>query len=185
MEDRDIVELYWQRSERAIAETAEKYGRYCYAIAYSALDSAEDARECVNDTWLAAWNAMPDARPKALGAFLGRITRRTAIDRWRARAAARRGGGELPLALEELAECVPAAEDVEARLEAAELSRAVDAFVRTLPAAERAVFLSRYWYMDPVKDIAARLGSTQSRVKSMLARTRARLRTYLEREGLL
>ena len=185
MEDGQIVALYWARDERALAETAEKYGGYCYAIAYSALADGEDARECVNDAYLAAWNAMPDDRPGRLAPYLGAIVRRVAIDRWRAKSAAKRGGGQLPLALEELAECVPGGEAVEARLEAQALGQAVAAFVRGLPDTPRRVFLCRYWYLDSVGDIAGRFGFSQSKVKSMLARTRKKLLALLKEEGLI
>ena len=185
MEDGDIVALYWARNERALAETAEKYGGYCYAIARNALSDGEDARECVNDTYLAAWNAMPDDRPSRLAPYLGAIVRRIAIGRWRAKTAARRGGGQLPLALEELAACVPGGEAVEARLEAQALETAVAAFVRDLPDTPRRVFLCRYWYLDPIEDIAGRFGFSQSKVKSMLARTRKKLLAYLKEEGLI
>lgn len=185
VEDERIVDLYWARSEQAVAETAAKYGGYCYTIARNVLADGEDARECVNDTYLAAWNAMPDDRPRRLSAYLGAITRRICIDRWRERSAARRGGGETPLVLEELAQCVPGGETAEAKLEAEELEKAVADFVRTLPDTPRRVFLCRYWYLDPVDDIAARFGFTQSKVKSMLARTRQKLLAHLKKEGLI
>lgn len=185
MEDGQIVDLYWARDERALAETESKYGGYCRAIARNILADAEDVRECVNDTWLGAWNAMPEDRPSRLGVYLGTITRRIALNRRKAASAAKRGGGQVPLALEELAQCVPASEDVSSRLELKALTAAVNGFVKGLPPAERRVFLCRYWYLDPVADIAARFGFSQSKVKSMLARTRKKLRVYLEKEGLL
>ena len=183
MDDSAIVDLYWQRSEQALSQTARKYGRYCYAIAYNILGDASDADESVNDTYLAAWNAMPDARPAVLSAFLGSITRRIAIDRWRAKSAAKRGGGQITMALDELSECVPAGEGVEARLELGELSAAIDQFVKGLPTTEMGVFLCRYWYMRPIGDIARQFGFSQSKVKSMLARTRKKLLAYLKKEG--
>ena len=185
MEDEQIVALYWARDERALSETAARYGGYCYTIARNVLADGEDARECVNDTYLAAWNAMPDDRPRRLAGYLGAITRRIAIDRWRGRTAARRGGGETALAIGELAECVPGGEAVEARLEAKELEKAVAAFVGALPDTPRRVFLCRYWYLDPVDDIAARFGFSRSKVKSMLARTRKKLLEHLKKEGLV
>lgn len=185
MEDEQIVGLYWARDERAVEETAAKYGGYCYTIARNALSDGEDARECVNDTYLDAWNAMPDDRPDRLAAYLGAITRRICIDRWREKHAARRGGGETALVIEELAQCVPGGQAAEARLEAKELEKAVAAFVRALPDAPRRVFLCRYWYLDPVDDIAARFGFSNSKVKSMLARTRKKLLEHLKKEGLI
>ncbi len=185
MKDGQIVDLYWARDERALAETEAKYGGYCLAIARNILSDGADAEECVNDTWLGAWNAMPDARPNALAAFLGKITRRLALDRWRAKYAAKRGGGEVPLVLDELAECAPAGEGPEEALAARVLAEAVNAFLRSLPPVEMGVFLRRYWYLESVKDTAQRLGFSQSKVKSMLARTRRKLKDYLEKEGLL
>ena len=185
MKDSEIVDLYWARDERAVAETETKYGRYCLAIAGNILADREDARECVNDTWMGAWNAMPDARPNILSAFLGKITRHLALDRWRAKYAAKRGGGETPLVLGELMDCAPAAGGPEEELAIKELTGAVDDFVRALPAVEMGVFLRRYWYLDSVADIADAFGFSRSKVKSMLARTRKKLRALLEKEGLI
>lgn len=126
MEDTRIVELYWQRSENAIAETAAKYERYCYTIACNILASPEDANECVNDTWLGAWNSIPPHRPAVLATYLGKITRRLSINRWKEHTRDKRGGGELPLALEELAECVPSPMDIQSNLEGKELAAAID-----------------------------------------------------------
>ncbi len=183
MDDAAIVDLYWARDERAVAESQAKYGGYCLTIAGHILADGEDARECVNDTWLGAWNAMPEDRPKRLGAYLAAITRRVAINRWKAARTQKRGGGQTPLVIEELSECVPGGESAEARLEAEELGRAVAAFVRALPDTERRVFLCRYWYLDGIEDIAGAFGFSQSKVKSMLARTRKRLLAYLRKEG--
>ena len=183
MNDREIVNLYWQRSEQAIIETAQKYGRYCQIIAYNILENSEDAEECVNDTWMSAWNAMPDKRPERLGGFLGTLTRNLALDRWRTGKRQKRGGGEMPLALEELSECVSGGVDVEETVELRELSRAVAAFVRALPEPERWVFTARYYALVSMEQIAVRSGFSQSKVKSMLHRTRLRLRAELEKEG--
>ena len=182
MEDRDIVELYWQRSDRAVRESERKYGPWCRRIAQNIVADPRDAEECVSDTWLAAWNAMPDKRPERLGSFLGKLTRNLALDRWRAGKRQKRGGGETPLALEELAECVPGGEDVEETVELRELARAVAAFVRALPEMERQIFAARYFALASTEEIAARSGFSQSKVKSMLHRTRLRLRAELEKE---
>lgn len=184
MEDREIVDLYWQRSDRAIRETERKYGRYCQTIAYNITASREDAEECVSDTWLAAWNAMPTKRPAKLSAFLGRVVRNLALDRLRGEMRQKRGGGELPLALEELAECVPGGGSAEQAVELQELSAAVAAFVRALPEPEKQVFAARYYALVPLRVIAEKSGFTQAKVKSMLHRTRLRLRAELEEEGL-
>lgn len=185
MEDQHIVELYWARDEEAIRHTADRYGQYCYAIAYNILSVREDSEECVNDTYLDAWNSMPPHRPNVLSAFLGKITRRIAIDRWRVSRAQKRGGGEMALALDELSECVAAQSDVTREVETLEVAAGVQRFLGTLSDTERRIFVRRYWHMEPIADLAERFGFGQSRVKSMLHRTRAKLRRYLEEEGLL
>ena len=184
MKDSEIVELYWQRSEQAIQETDRKYGPYCEHIAYAVCSDRQDAEECVNDTWLRAWNAMPDKRPSALSAFLGRITRNLAINRFERRTRQKRGGGETPLALEELEECIPAEADPAREIELQELRGAIRRFVEGLPDTEQKVFVARYWYLAPVEEISRRLGWTQSRTKSLLFRLRRRLQAFLEEEAL-
>lgn len=184
MEDSRIVELYWERSQQAISESVEKYGSYLDRIAYNILFDREDAEECVSDTWLDAWNAMPPHRPSVLSAFLGKITRRISIDRWRRKHAEKRGGGELMLALEELADCVSGKDDVQDELQRRELTERLQAFLDALPVTERRVFLCRYWYVEPVRSIALRFGFSESKVTSMLYRTRQKLRTQLEQEAM-
>ena len=184
MDDSGIVELFWARSESAIAETHSKYGKYCYAIAYNILASKEDAEESVNDTYMNAWNSIPPRRPSVLSTYLGKITRRISIDKWRRRKAAKRGGGELQLALDELSDAVPSGYDVEQALEAAELARIIDAFIAALPDMERRVFVCRYWYLDPISSICNQFGFSQSKVKSMLQRTRGKMLVHLKKEGV-
>ena len=184
MEDTHIVDLYWARSETAIEVTSKKYGRYCYAIAHNILANTEDAEESVNDTYLCAWNSMPPNRPTILSTFLGKITRRISIDKWRARSAEKRGGGEILLALDELSDCVPSTHNVEQEVEAKELAEIVNAFVMGLPIMERRVFVCRYWYLDPITSICQQFGFYESKVKVMLHRTRNNLRNYLESEGV-
>lgn len=184
MEDSAIVDLYWHRAEDAIPETERKYGRYCRRIAYNITDNNEDTEECVNDTWLGAWNAMPDKRPSILAAFLGTITRNFALNRLEARYSRKRGGGEAALALDELSDCIPADANPQRQLEERELEAAVDSFVAALPETERRIFIARYWFLIPVREIADRLGCTQSKVKTSLFRTRNKLRSYLEDEEL-
>lgn len=183
MQDERIVELYWERSEKAIEETQIKYGGYCHAIAIRILNSHEDAEECVNDTYLAAWESMPPHRPKILSAFLGKLTRRISIDKWRRSNAGKRGGGEMVLALEELGECIPGGELPEDALHARELTLALNRFLASLPQEERGVFVGRYWHMLSVAELAARFGFGVEKVKSMLLRTRKKLRIFLEKEG--
>lgn len=183
MEDNRIVDLYWQRNESAINETASKYGKYLHSISYHILLNDEDAKECVNDTYNDAWQSMPPHRPSILSTFLGKITRRISIDLWRKHSADKRGGGEMTLALDELDECVSGNDDVETEIERQELQKKLNAFLAGLPRLERQVFMCRYWYMNSISDIAEQFGYSESKVKSMLYRTRNKLRTMLEKEG--
>ena len=185
MEDQEIIDLYWNRSEIAISETASKYGGYCYSIAFNILKNNEDCEESVSDTYIAAWNAIPPRRPSILSTFLGKITRRIAIDRWRSRNRVKRGGGEIDLALEELEDCIADSQTVEKAFERKQLSSLFNRFLEELPEVERTVFLCRYWYVDSVSDIANHFGFSGSKVTSMLHRTRKKLRAVLEREDLL
>lgn len=183
--DDRIVELYWVRSEYAITETAEKYGDYCHYIAYNILYNREDAEESVNDTWLDAWNNMPPHKPSILSTFLGKITRRISIDRWRKKHAGKRGGGEMELVLDELEDCVSDPTDVEMVIEQQEMAKLIREFLDALPATERRVFLRRYWYMESVARIALDFDFSESKTASMLHRTRKKLREKLESEGYL
>ena len=184
MDDQAIMDLYFDRNEDAIIQTDKKYGRYCHAIAYNILTNREDAQESVNDTYMRAWITIPPRRPAVLCTFLGKITRNISIDRWRERSASRRGGGELPLALEELEDCITGFQNVEMEYERKELVKAYLRFLEKLPIIERRVFLCRYWYVESVENIAEKFGFSQSKVKSMLHRTRAKLRNQFVKEGL-
>ena len=184
MQDEKIVQLYWDRDEQAIGESSAKYGTYCGSIAGNILNSRTDAEECVNDTWFRAWNLMPDKRPSALAVFLGGITRQLALDRWKTKNRKKRGGGEAELALDELSEVIPDGTDLEKAAEERELEQAVGRFVAALPEAEKAVFILRYWHLIPIAEIAERLHFSQSKTKSMLFRTRNKLKNYLKEEGL-
>lgn len=184
MKDREIVELFLARSETAIHETQTKYARYLRAVAVRILGDDAEAEETVNDAYLAAWNAIPPHEPADLATFLGKLTRRLAIKRWRKETAQKRGGGAAT-ALEELGECIPSGASPEREAEARELAGVVNAFVASLPDTERRVFLCRYWHMDPVDDICRRFGFSESKVKSMLARTRKKLRKHLIEEGII
>ena len=184
MEDQKIIELYWSRNEEAIRQTADRYGQYCYAIAYNILSVREDSEECVNDTYLDAWNSMPPHKPTVLSAFLGKITRRIAIDRWRQAHAQKRGGGEMPLVLEELHACVGSG-DPATEMEFEELKSQIREFLQGLPERDRGIFLRRYFYVEEIPAIARRYMLRQSNVRLILSRTRQKLREYLEKEGLL
>ena len=182
MDDAAIVSLYWQRNEDAIRETKGKYGAYLGKIAWNILANREDSEESVNDTYLHAWNSMPPQKPAALSTYLGKLTRQLSIDLYRRRNRVKRGGSEYALSLTELEDCVSGAtteEEVELRL----LAEAMGRYLRGLSPAARTTFLRRYYFMDPLREIAAGQGFTESKVKSMLYRTRQGLREYLEKEG--
>ena len=183
MEDERIVALYWERSEEAIRQTQSKYDNYCMGIAGRILSNHEDARECVNDTYLAAWDAIPPQRPAVLSTFLGKLTRRISIDRWRALTADKRGGSAVTVALEELEACIPGGTDPVKEVEAKELARAISGFLRTLPYIQRKVFLMRYFEMADLTRIQEEFLISNSKAKSMLHRTRKKLKTYLQEEG--
>lgn len=178
--DADLVARLWNREENALTEIQTLYGTYCRTVALGILHDEADADETVNDTLLAAWNSIPPHRPENLAGYLGKLCRRLSVTRLRQRTADKRGGGEVPLALDELSETVGdcALSDADEGL-----SEALDAFLRTLPETERRVFLCRYFYADSVKDVTARFGFGESKVKMMLLRTREKLRAYLQKEG--
>lgn len=182
MEDHAIVELYHRREQQAIAESSRKYGRLCHGIALRLLGLREDAEECVNDTWYAAWNKMPPDRPQALGPFLGRITRNLSISRWRRDHAQKRYAG-MELLLSELEDCVPAPGTVEEDLERKQLAQAISAWLDGLEEGERRLFIRRYWYGDAVKALALERGMGANALSQKLSRMRRSLRTYLEEEG--
>ncbi len=187
MDDSRIVDLYWQRDEQAITETQTKYGSYCLKISMNILDNHEDAEECVNDTYIRAWNSMPTERPTRLGAFLAKITRNLSLDRYKANHAAKREQSLFLVSLDELGECVPSGgfeDEVEIAVEAERIGRCINAFLHRQRAEVRDVFICRYFYSETLDSIANRFGMTESRVKSMLHRTREKLRKYLESEGV-
>lgn len=185
MDDKAIVNLYWERKPDAISETQKKYGRYCNTIAYNILNSREDAEECVNDTYIRTWNAIPPHKPDRLSTFLGKITRNLALDRYDY-ANAQKRGGTIPLALEELGECVsdPATGN-DAIFDELALKTALNGFLATLPPQTRNLFVRRYWYLSSIKEIAKDFGFSQSKVKVTLLRTRNSLKAYLEKEGIV
>ena len=184
MDDARIVELYWSRSEQAISETEAKYGNYCRTISRNILADSADAEECVNDTYLKAWNSMPSNRPARLAPYLGRLTRWLSLNRLRDQDCLKRGKGELPLVLDELAETLDSGFDTERELEIRELNREIRRLLSGLEKEERDIFLSRYWYVASIAEIAERSGFTESKVKSMLHRTRKKLLRQLKEEGL-
>ena len=183
MEDFGIIELFWKRSQEAITQLNIKYGPYCYKIAWNILYNREDSEECVSDTNLKAWNSMPPQRPGILRAFLGRITRNLALNRYEAMHARKRGSAQTSLCLDELAECIPGSDTTEEIADRMTLRDAMNAFLGGLKEKDRKVFVSRYWYMMPVGEIASTYGLGESGVKMTLKRLRDRLRVHLEGEG--
>ena len=182
MDDRRIIELYWERSEDAISQTEQKYGRFCRSIAYNILHNDEDSEECVSDTYLKAWDEMPPKRPEKLSAFLGRITRNISLHRYDHRTAQKRGGSEVTLALDELGECISSKESVENTIDDLELAALLNRFLAALAPQNRIIFVRRYWYLYSIKEISAQLGVSESKIKTSLFRTRNALRTLLEKE---
>lgn len=185
MEDLQIVELYWDRDPQAIARSKEKYGVYCFTVADHILRNWADSEECVNDTWLHAWNRIPPHRPNALRMFLAKITRRLAFNRFKSYTVQKRGGGELPLVLDELSECVGDETDVEDSIIARELGESVRQFVLTLPARDGDIFVRRYFFTESVSEIAQKYGLTANHVSVILNRTRCKLKLHLIKEGLI
>ncbi len=184
MEDVQIVMLYFERNERAISESDRKYGKILRSLSFSYLSSREDAEECVNDTYLDAWNTIPPQRPVYLGAYLSKITRRVSIDRFRRDHRAKRGGmGNLT---EELTDCIPDSSPTPSdEMENQRLGDAINAFLASLSAEKRVMFVQRYFYAKQISDIADALGLSESNVKVTLHRLREALRSSLEQEELL
>lgn len=181
MEDEKIVELYWARSEDAIKETDTKYGNYCRRIAMNILSNELDAEECVNDTYLKAWESMPPHRPERLSTFLGKITRNISLNRY-ARDRAQKRAPLMEVMYGEISELIPDREDGESDEET--LRAAINGFLATLPAKHRIIFVQRYWYMLSVKEIAQNRSLTESNVKIILMRTRQKFKEYLTKEGI-
>ena len=184
MEDSQIVDLFWERDEAALAETESKYGNYCRTIANNILHNEQDAQECMNDVYLRTWNAIPPARPAKLRAYLAKVTRRLALNRWRDASADKRGGGNIDASLSELEECIPSNVNVDEAINAHEVTAVLNAFLRTLSKDELHVFIRRYWFFDSIGDISKRYGFGTSKVKMMLKRTRDKLAARLRKEGV-
>lgn len=183
MDDNAIIRLYWDRDDRAVSVTAQKYGNYCKTIAINILGSEEDAEECVNDTYMNAWNSIPPHCPKQLSTFLGKITRNLSINRYKHNHAGKRGGCEVMLVLDELSEFVSGVDNVEQIIDHKELAKAISTFVKSLSIEKRNMFVRRYWYADAVSDIAGDYGMLQGTVSKTLERTRKQLKAYLTERG--
>ena len=182
MDDKTIIQHYWDRDETALTETDEKYGRFCSSIADNILKNREDTKECLNDTYLKTWNTIPTQRPEIFPAFLGKIVRNLAVDRYRMSGSEKRGGGQTEAVLEELDECLPD-RSAEIECEVSELSIALDEFLETLPEKKRKILVLRYWYTESVQDIASELHMSESNVSATLNRLRKKLQSYLTERG--
>jgi len=183
MDDARIVQLYWDRDEQAIPATADKYGNYCTTIAKNILGNREDAEECVNDTYLNAWNAMPPRRPSNLSTFLGKIVRNLSFNRYKHNTADKRDGGQAIVVLDEIAELVSDTDSVEQEIDRKELIKAIDEFLDRLPTDKKDIFVSRYWYFDSISDIAGRFRMTENNVSVTLNRLRHKLHNYILERG--
>ena len=184
MEDSKILDLFFERSEQAIWELDHTYGAAVRKTAGNLLRSPQDVEECVNDAYLGVWNSIPPHRPEPLVSYVCRIVRNLAVSRLRSETAAKRSSG-LDLVLEELEECIPDKTDVEGELEARELAASIDRFLESLPCQDRCLFVRRYWFADPVHEIAKHTGLRENRVSVRLFRLREKLRKHLQKEGLL
>ena len=175
MDDKQIVDLYWERSETAISETSKKYGKYCRYIAFNILRNDEDSEECVNDTYLRAWNSIPPNRPSVLKTFLGKITRNLSLDRYELLNAKKRN---------EIQECIPSLDSTENIVEEIALTDILNRFLSSLSLEQRKIFMRRYWYLSPIKEIATEYGMSESKIKMSLFRSRNELKKLLEKEGI-
>ena len=184
MDDRQIIELFWARSERAISETDIKYGKLCHRIAYNILDNSQDSEECVSDTYLKVWSIIPPKRPVKLSAFLGKITRNLALNRYEKNTADKRGGGETTIALGELTECIPDPNALENLIDNRLLVDKLNEFLAGLQPEARKIFMRRYWEVCSIGEIAQIYGISESKVKVSLFTTRGKLRSFLEQEGI-
>ena len=183
MADSLIVQLYWDKNQSAITQSDIKYGSYCFAIADNILHDKEDAEECVNDTWLNAWNAIPPQKPNYLGAFFAKITRNLSFNRYNSRNAQKRGNGEISLVLDELSECIACETDVASDYEMKELGKSIKEFTRKLPKRDGNIFVRRYFFTEPISEIAKRYDLTENNVTVILSRLRSKLKIHLTKEG--
>ena len=184
MGDEEIVNLYWNRQEKAIYETNKKYGRYCNTIAFNILHNKEDAEECVNDTYLKVWGVIPTLRPQRLSAFIGKITRNLSLHKYEYYKAKKREYDETTITIEELQDCIPNSGNVEGIIDDMMLTEVINRFLSELPAEKRKIFMRRYWYVSSIKEIASDYQITESKVKMILLRVRKDLKKLLEQEGI-
>jgi RNA polymerase sigma-70 factor (ECF subfamily) len=180
MKDNEILTLYYNRDESAITATASKYGNYCTKIAMNILQNNQDSDECVNDTWLKAWNAIPPQEPTVLASFLGKITRNLSLNRYNAAKSKK----HMPLLLDELSDCITNSRSLEDDFDIRETGKTISDFLRSIDEEPRLIFVRRYWYTDSIAEIAVQFNMSQSKVKSMLLRTRNKMKLYLQERGI-
>ena len=185
LSDKEIVSLFNERDEKALSAVSRKYGSYCGTVVRSILKDPQDAEECLNDTWLRAWESIPPEKPRNLGGFLVTIAKNISLTRYKLMRAEKRGSGEIPLVLDELSECVAGNGSVERVFEQKLLTDAVNEFLRTLSPEKRDIFVLRYWYCLPVAEIARKVGLNRSNTSVILSRTRRGLIAYLKKKELL
>lgn len=185
MNDEQIISLYWDRDEEAIAQTRQKYGSYLHTISYNILANREDSEECVGDTYLKAWNAIPEDRPSIFSAYLGKIVRNLSLHLYEKHKAQKRGGDQMALLLDELLDCVPGSDSVEEQSDLSALTAVIDSFLDMQTREHRALFVRRYWYAQSIGELVKWTGYSESKVKSILFRLRGKLKTKLEQKGIL
>lgn len=185
MDDHQIIDLYWQRSEKAIEETNRKYGSYCHTIACNILNSKEDSEECVNETWLRAWKSIPPQCPERLRMYLAKITRNLSFNKFKARTANKRGGGKISIVLDELGDCLADKSDVESVYQTKELGQSINQFVHKLSERDCNIFVRRYFFTESIAEISERYGMTANNVMVVLSRIRQKLKIFLEQEGYI
>lgn len=185
LSDKEIVSLFNERNEKAISAVSLKYGSYCETVVRNILHDPQDTEECLNDTWLRAWESIPPEKPNNLGGFLVKIAKNISLNRYSLEHTQKRGNGEIPLVMDELSECVPDNNNVEKTFEQKLLTDAVNEFLKTLPPEKRDIFVLRYWYCLPVAEVARKVGASRSNTAVILSRTRRSLAAYLKKKELL
>lgn len=183
MDDGEIIKLFQSRNETAITELSNKYGRYCRVIADNILKNISDTEECINDVFLKVWNSIPPAKPKFLSAFVARITKNAALDKYNMNHSAKRGNGCSPVAFDELGDLISGTESVEVNVENKELLEAINIFLAKLPKEKRLLFLGRYWYYYSISELANIFAMTEHNAVVTLGRTRKKLNDYLLKRG--
>ena len=183
LEDKEIVQLYWNRDEKAIEATQTKYGNYCNSIAFNIINNQEDAEECVNEAYLKTWNSIPPNKPNSLRTYVGKLVRNVTFDLYRKKTAIKRGSGQIDIVLNELGECVCEQSNPETELEKKQLENDINIFLDTLSKEKKAIFLRRYWYSESVSDIAKRYGMSENSVSVKLNRIRNKFKNYLLERG--